>query len=126
VAVAVAALCCEPEPVVLLAERRHRQDVGLPEGVALAPVDGLDDLVDGAAVEVDEPSGFVPPLLGDVGPFGAVVLDAVGEVPADLLDVGAGWDGYRRRGFSLIWFLSEEDLSLCSAPALGWSICRTR
>jgi hypothetical protein len=125
VAVAVAALCCEPEPVVLLAERRHRQDVGLPEGVALAPVDGLDDLVDGAAVEVDEPSGFVPPLLGDVGPFGAVVLDAVGEVPADLLDVGAGWDGYRRRGFLYLVLICRRSVSVFSSGTRV-VICGTR
>ena len=77
------------ERLVLLAEFRHREDVGAPELVILTPVDGGENLLFGAAVFVEHEPGGLLPLGGDDGPLGAVGFDAVGEVCAESLDVGS-------------------------------------
>src|SRR5690606_22053278 len=86
------------EGVELLAQLGHGQHVGAPEVVSLAPLDRPVDLVLGALVAVEHETGSVAPPLRDGGALGAVGSDAVGEVVADAIDVGAGRLGERQLG----------------------------
>lgn len=87
----------EPEPVVLLAEFRHREDVAVPELVAGGPVDCVVDLLLGHAVFIDQEACGVAPFLRDGGRPAAVGDDPVGEVLAQAADVVA-WR-FRRSWF---------------------------
>jgi hypothetical protein len=94
--------CLQPQLLVFLTQFRHREDVGPPEFIALAPVDGGHYLLLGPAVVVEHEAGGVAPSFRDGWPLAAVGFDAVGEVLAE--PVGIEASRLRGRFFNLYLF----------------------